>query len=70
MNATNSEDADVPDLAVKGLNEATRKARQAGEIVVVREGSLLRITQDAKVEVVRAVPGRKKVTVRTKRLKR
>ena len=65
-----TEDADIPALAVRGLNEATRKARRAGAIVVVRGGQLLKITQDLQVEVVRAVPGRKKVTVRTKRLKR
>lgn len=64
------EDADVPTLAVQGLNEATRKARQAGEIIVVRGGQLLKINGDATVQIVRAVPGRKKVAMRTKRLKR
>lgn len=70
MNTVLSEDADVPALAVRGLTEATRKALLAGEIIVVRGGNLLKITQHASVEVIRAVPGRKKVTVRTKWLKR
>ncbi len=70
MNAVTTEDSDVPTLAVQGLNKATRQARQAGAIVVVRGGDLLRITDSLTVEVIRAVPGRKKVTVRTKRIKR
>ena len=70
MTGAFSEDTDIPALAVRGLNEATGKAKQAGEIVVVRSGQLLKITQDVEVEIVRAVPGRKKVAVRTKWLKR
>jgi len=70
MNPVMTEDADVPALAVKGLNEATRKARKAGAIMVIRGGQLLKITQDVQVVVAPAVPGRKKVTVRSKRLKR
>ena len=69
MSLSDEQDADVPTLAVEGLNEATRKARQAGAIVVVRGGHLLRILQDASVEVIRAVPERTAVTTRIKRLK-
>lgn len=70
MNAAISEDADVPTLAVKGLTEATRNALQSGVIVVVRGRNLLKLTQHASAEVIREVPGRKKVAVRTKRIKR
>jgi hypothetical protein len=70
MNSSTSEDVDVPALAVQGLTEATRKALLAGEIVIVRDGNLLKISHNATVEVIRAVPGRKKVEVRTKRLKK
>jgi hypothetical protein len=63
------EDADVPTLAVEGLNEATRKARLAGDIVVVRDGKLVKIKQSQTVEVLGVVPGRHKVSVRVKRIK-
>lgn len=64
------EDADVPTLAVQGLNEATRRARLAGDIVVVRDGNLLRIHPNGKVEVLQSVPGRVKVAVRTQRIRK
>ncbi len=70
MNAATSEDADVPELAVKGLNDATRKAKQVGEIVVIRSNQLLKIVHGVTVEVVRTVPGRRKVGVLTKKLKK
>jgi len=70
MNPASSEDADVPALAVQGLDEATQKAKKAGEIVVIRSNQLLKITQGVKVEVLQTVPGRRKVTVRTKKIKR
>ena len=70
MNTTMNEDADVPKLAVEGLNLATQQARQAGEIIVVRGHDLLRIHDTVTVEVIQTVPGRKKVSTRTKRFKR
>ncbi len=70
MNSPISEDADVPILAVKGLDKATQRAKKAGEIIVVRGNQLLKITQEGNVEVLQAVPGRRKVTVRTKKIKR
>ncbi len=70
MNEQNSEDADVPVLAVEGLNAATRKALQAGDVVVVRGNQLLKISPGATIEVLRLVPGRKKVSVRVKKIKK
>lgn len=70
MNRTITEDPDVPALAVRGLTEATRNARRTGEIVVVRAGDLLRIAGGTTVEVMGKAPGRKKVSVRTKKIKR
>ncbi len=69
MSAATNEDADVPLLAVKGLDEATRKARLTGEILVVREWNLLKITQQATVEVVRGAQRRLKVKSRVKKIK-
>jgi hypothetical protein len=59
----------VPKLAVEGLNQATEKARKAGEILVVRGSDLLRLQDNAVIEVIQKVSGRKKVKTRTKRLK-
>jgi hypothetical protein len=70
MNTMDLEDADVPALAVKGLNEASRHARENGEIIVVHANNLIRIVQNVQVEVIRPVTGRIKVSVRTKRLKK
>ena len=70
MHALDQDDADVPVLAVQGLNAATRTARQAGDIVLIHNGRLVTIASCGLVELIRVVPGRTKVTTRTERLKR
>jgi len=70
LNPATAEDADVPVLAVKGLDEATQRAREVGEIVVVRDNQLVKIAPNGKIEVLQVLPTRKKVTVRTKKIKR
>lgn len=55
------EDADVPMLAEKALNEATRRSIEAGfPQVVVIDDKLVRITA-AGVEVLKTLPPRKAV---------
>jgi hypothetical protein len=61
-----SQEADVPQLAVKALTEAHQRALAAGQtLVLVRDGRLIRITND-EVVVLKKLPDRKKVAVRTK----
>lgn len=63
------EDADVPSLAVEGLNEATRRAQSLGVIVVVRDGQLVKLDR-GEIEIVKTVPGRRKVATRVKKIER
>lgn len=60
------DDSAVPDQAVKGLDDATRRARQAGlPVVVVRQGRLVRLGPDGEL-VLKELPTRRKVAVRRK----
>jgi hypothetical protein len=70
MNAEIDDDDDVPALAVQALNEATQRARQIGDIVVVRDGYLIRLKQDSTFEVIQKVPESKKASVLEKKIKR
>ena len=69
MDPTDMEDDDVPFLGVEGLNEATRQARKVGDIVIVRDGQLIKLAPDSSFEVICEVPRRVKSTVRFKRIK-
>jgi hypothetical protein len=68
MSDIDADDADVPALAVAGLNEATRRAMLAGEVVLIRDGKLVKVRPDGSVEVIRTVPGRQKWTAPIDRL--
>ena len=70
VNVLPREDAEVPGLAVQGLNEATRKAREVGAIVVIRGEQLVKIGQCGTIEVLRTVPNRRTVPTRMKKIKR
>jgi hypothetical protein len=60
------DDEGVPDQAVKGLNEASRRARDSGRpVVVVRDGQLVRLCA-GEVVVLKNLPARRKVAVRRK----
>jgi hypothetical protein len=68
MGPETSEDADVPALAVQGLNAASAKALQSGRpVVVVRGQQLVRLTADGAV-VLKNLPPRRKLTVRSKQM--
>jgi hypothetical protein len=65
-NPDRHDDAVVPDQAVRGLDEATRRAREAGRpVVVVRDGQLVRLGAGEPV-VLKQLPARRKVAVRRK----
>jgi hypothetical protein len=60
------QDADVPFQAVKGLNEASRRARSSGRpVVLVRHGQLIQVS-GAETVVLKQLPARRKVTTRRK----
>lgn len=60
------DDEAVPDQAVKGLDEATRRARNSGRpVVVVRHGQLVRLGA-SEVVILKKLPARRKVAVRRK----
>ncbi len=62
-----SEDDNVPELAVQALNAATRRAIRSGRsIVLVENGELVRIGSDGKT-VLKKLPPRRKVETRFKR---
>lgn len=64
-NADLDEDADVPVRAVQALNDATRKALEAGQpVVMVRDRQLIRIVGGV-VEVLKELPPLKTATVRS-----
>jgi len=70
MNQSDSDldalDADVPMMAVQGLNEASKRARKSGRpIVLVRGGQLLRISAEGTI-VLKDLPPRRKSLVRRK----
>jgi hypothetical protein len=69
MSAANPDlhdDVAVPDQAVKGLDEASRRARASGRpVVVVRDGQLVRLDR-GEVVVLKKLPARRKVAVRRK----
>jgi hypothetical protein len=59
-------DADVPELALRALDEASRRAAEAGRTqVVVRGNQLVRISP-AGVEVLKELPPRPRSPVRQK----
>ena len=59
------QEADVPALALAALQAAQRRAREAGHtLVMVRDGQLVQICGDT-VTVLKQLPARKKVFVRT-----
>ncbi len=61
-----SQDADVPAMAIQGLIAAQERAVAAGyPIVLVRNGQLVRIV-DGQTTVLKSVLPREKVTARTK----
>jgi hypothetical protein len=65
------QDADVPELAVKALTSAHRRALEAGRtLVLVRNDWLIRIHSDGTVQMFRQLPARKKVVNRTKVVRR
>ena len=56
-----AEDADVPEQAVKALNDAYERAvREGRTLVFVRDNQLIRQTPDG-TTVIRAMPPRKRV---------
>ena len=60
------DDEEVPRQAVKGLDEATRRALNSGRpVVVVRDGHLVRLV-GGEVVVLKKLPARRKVVVRHK----
>ena len=60
------EDADVPEMAIRGLYEAHQRAIAAGHPVVIVQGhQLVRLEGDI-VTVLKTLPERKKVTNRVK----
>ncbi len=60
------DDIVVPAEAVQGLDEASRRTREAGRpVVVVRNGQLVRL-QAGEVVVLKKLPARRKVVVRRK----
>jgi hypothetical protein len=62
-------DREVPDLAIKALAEASRKARESGQtLVLARDGQLLQIGLPGTV-VLKQLPPRMRVAVRVKRAK-
>jgi hypothetical protein len=67
MTTTQDEDADVPMQAVKGLNEATRKAMETSDVVLVQDGNLVRITPSGEVTILKSVTKRIKVPIQVKK---
>jgi len=64
-----SQDADVPAMAIQGLVAAQQRAVAAGHpIVLVRNGQLVRIV-DGQTTVLKSVLPREKVAVRIKIVK-
>ena len=60
------QDADVPIQAVKGLNEASSRARSSGRpVVVVRQRQLIQVSAAGTI-VLKELPARRKVAVRQK----
>jgi hypothetical protein len=60
------QEADVPQLAVRALTQAHRRALASGQtLVMVRDGKLIRVTRD-EVVVLRVLTARKKSAVRSK----
>lgn len=63
-------DRDVPELALKALDEATQRALQSGcDVVLVENNQLVKIGPKGKT-VLRDMPPRVKASVRFKRAKR
>jgi len=61
-------EADVPALALKALKEAQQRAAQAGHTrVLVRDGRLVSI-RNGTITLLKQLPPRKKLTVRSKRI--
>ena len=62
------EEADVPELALVGLNEAHERAKNSGlPLVFVRNDQLIRI-ENGVVTVLKQMPPRKKVTIQIRRI--
>lgn len=60
------DDVDIPAQAVKGLDEASRRARESGRpVVVIRDGQLVRL-HAGEVVVLKKLPARRKVVGRRK----
>lgn len=63
-------DKDVPELALKALNEATQRALQSGcDVVLVENNQLVKISPTGKT-VLREMPPLEQVTIRVKKVKR
>lgn len=63
-------DRDVPEMALKALDEATKRALQSGcDVVLVENNQLVKITPTGKT-VLRDMPPRVKASSRFKRAKR
>lgn len=59
-------EGDVPEQAVRGLNQASQRARDAGRsVVVVRDRQLILLDTDG-FKVLKQLPARQKVTPRRK----
>ncbi len=65
-NEADRQESEIPKLVVKALTAAHYRAVQAGHpLVLVKNGALVRL-EASKTTLLKQLPARKKVTIRTK----